>query len=308
MPVIKEISTLLNTGRSFAENSNFLQNIRDIFITKKDFTFTEADLVDDTYFFNAFSNLDIMPIHKVLDLIPENEEPVIYKSLQDYPYLERKGKYKHTLKFDFDLAFHQIIESYSGSDLYIIYCDSARHIIATEVSEGIYRGLTTDMIELNKPDIFTKGSQPAFSDLQIALRYPEEITESGKIFQVNWLPSEIDKAFINLRVEAIGSDYINFTVRFNNLNVTTIGTSDVTLTDENNGDINGFFLNQLGGVYQLQLSEPLITTGCLTINSNVYLGKARYTYRIVVEIVNNAVWGSGDNEIWGDGNNAVFTD
>jgi hypothetical protein len=198
MSITKQISTYPSTGRSFDPPGNFLQNITGAFLTKKDFTVTEEQLEDNTYMFNAFQNGDIFPLHLIQSVTQSNEETKKQTSLQDYDYELRAGKYKHTLRFDWDIAFHQIIETYSGTDLYVIHYDGGGKLILAESgTTDVYRGVKTDSIILQKQKIFGNGTEVVYSDLDIELKYNEVFKE----IQVDWLIELIDKEFIKITVE-----------------------------------------------------------------------------------------------------------
>lgn len=280
MSVNKNISTYPSTGRGFAPPGNFMQNIAGSFLTKKTFRVTEAQLEDSSYFFNSFESGDLIPLHLVQSLIPNNEETIKQNSLQDFDYELRPGKYKHTMRFDWDIAFHQIVETYSGTDLYIIHYDQTGKLILAEESAGIYRGVKTDSIILQKPKLFGNGSEPSYSDLDIELQNGETF----KVIEVDWLPEKIDKLFVKLEVTNIGVDYLNFTVRYNSTNIDSIIASDVTIIDDTNGTISGILLNYTDGVYQATGFSSTLTTGCLTVNASAYLGRVKYRVVITVDI------------------------
>lgn len=280
MPVKKQISTYPSTGRGFTPPGNFMQNIAGSFLTKKTWTVTNAQLEDNSYFFTSFDNGDLIPFHLVQSLVPNNEETIKQNSLHDFDYELRAGKYKHTMRFDWDIAFHQIVETYSGTDLYIIHYDQTGKLILAEESTGVYRGVKTDSIILQKPKLFGNGSEPSYSDLDIELKNGETF----KVIEVDWLPEQIDKLFVKVDVTNIGVDYLNFTVRYNSTNIEGIEASDVTIEDVTNGTIAGILLNYTDGVYQATGFSSALTTGCLTVNATAYLGRTRYRVVITVDI------------------------
>lgn len=307
MSITKQISSYPSTGRGFAINHNFLYNISGIILTKRDFRITPSQLLDDSYLFSAMENGDIFPLHMIQDVIPENEDALEIESIRGNTYPQGKGVYRHVLKFNWTLEFHKIVETYSGTDLYAIYYDSNRHIILTEESEGVYRGLTTNMIHLLKPDMFTNGSQVSFSDLKVELSDPKEITEKGKSIQLDWLPSAIDKVFVSLRIESTGTDYVNFRAKHNTNDINGISVSDVSLIDNSNGNLPITLVSNLGGVYKVRVGGDLVTSGCLIVNSSTYLGQVRYVYQQVIQVINSFILENlTDNFIYEDGDNIIF--
>jgi hypothetical protein len=280
MSVKKQISTYPSTGRGFAPPGNFIQNTTGAFLTKKTFTVTTAQLEDSSYFFDSFENGDLIPLHLVQSLANNNEETQKQTSLQDFDYELRPGKFKHTLRFDWDIALHDIVETYSGTDLYIIHYDQTGKLILAEESAGIYRGVKTDSIILKKQPVFSNGTEVVYSDLDIELQSGEAI----KVIEVDWLPEQIDKLFVKVEVTNIGVDYLNFTVRYNSTNIDNITASDISIEDSTNGTISGILLNYTDGVYQATNFSSNLTTGCLTINATAYLGRTKYRVVITVDV------------------------
>lgn len=292
MSINKQISTYPSTGRGFTPTGNFMQNIAGSFLTKKTFTVTDAQLENSTYLFDSFENGDIFPLHLIQSVIPTNEETIKQTSLQDFDYELRAGKYKHTLRFDWGIAFHQILENYSGTDLYIIHYDgSGKLILAESGTTGVYRGVKTDSIILQKQKLFGSGAEPVYSDLDIELKSGETFKE----IQLDWLPELIDKWFINITVESVGIDYLNFTAKHNSTNIDDITSSDVTITDDANGEITGILVSYLGGVYQATNFSNSLTTGCLTINASAYLGRTKYRAQIIISVAVNYDFEDGVN-------------
>lgn len=303
MSIEKQISTYPSTGRDFSPPGNFLQNISGAFLTKKDFTVTCEQLEDSSYLFDAFENGDIFPLHLIQSVIPANEELKKQTSLQDYDYELRPGKYKHTLRFDWDVAFNQIVDTYSGTDLYIIHYDGSGKLILSETgTTDTYRGVKTDSIILQKQKLFGSGAEPVYSDLDIELKYGETFKE----IQLDWLPDLIDKLFVKIDILTAAPTFITFTVKYNSTNITTLTNSDITIDDTVNGEISGVLLNFVNGAYRADNFSSNIVGGCLTVDSSVYLGKTKYRVSIAVTVTNSMIWGDGNNMVFGDGNNMVF--
>lgn len=283
MSIIKNITTYPNTGRGFAAPGNTLYNISGVFLAKKDFTITTAELSSNTVMYDAFEDGDIIPLHIAQSIVNSNEETIIQNSLQDYDYKIREGKYKHTLRFDWAEAYHSIVDSYSGTDLYVIYYDANNNLILAEESSGVYRGIKTDSLILQKQLLFTSGSEIAYSDLNIELASNETI----KVIAIDWMPELIDKLFIQVTVVLAGSDFINFTVKNKGANIDTVQAEDVTIIDDQNGEITGIVVSYLLGIYQASNFSSSITTGCLTVSTPIYLGRNKYTATISVIVESN---------------------
>ena len=306
MSTVKNISSYPSTGQGFSINHNRLQNIKGVFLTKKDFTITSAQLESDTYLFDQFELGNVIPLHFVLDVIPKNEETEYGKSVQDFTYKLRDGKYRHVLRFDWELAFSQIVESYSGTDLNVIYYDNDQKLILTTDSQGVYRGIKTNRLVLEKPNLFGNGTEVQYSDLDIEIRDSEEITLNGYIAEVDWLPEQIDKRFVSVSVESVGVDYLNFIVKRYSQTVDNLSATDVSVTDTKNGILEFSVFNLFAGVYKLSSFNEKLTTGCLSINSSGYLGRTKYQVQISIIVDSNFVYEDGNNLIYENGDNIIF--
>lgn len=281
MSIEKQINTYVSTGRGFLPPGNTIQNIAGSLLTKKTFTITDAQLEDNSYLLTAFENLDIIPLHLVQSVINNDQETQIQQSIQDFPYELSPGKFKHTLRFDWDIAFHQIVETYSGSDLYIIEYDQVGNLILAESgTTGVYRGVKTDGLILQKTKLHGNGSDIAYSDLNVELKNGETL----KIIQVDWLPDSIDKLFVSINLLNVSADTINFSVKYNSDSIETISASDVSVVDNASGDLVPSVFNVTDGIYQASNFTAPLTTGKLIINSALYLGCIKYIYRIVVDV------------------------
>lgn len=285
MSNVKRISSYTSTGRNFGVNHNLIQNTKGVILHKKDWTFTDADLEDENFFFNAFEAGDLLPLHWVQD-VEKNSTPIgISDTPQKNTVQTSKGVIRHVLKFEWDLAYHQIVNTYSGSDLNILYYDSDRHLIYTEESTGVYRGFKTSRILLEDFDFTSNGTEPILSKLDIELYDSLEINEKGYSTQLDWLPSDIDKLFLQITITSIGVDYINFTAKYLSTDIDNIVASDITITDNFNGNITGVLLSYSSGVYQASNFSSNISQGCLTVNAAAYLGKKQYRVTTSISVV-----------------------
>lgn len=306
MSITNPNTTFESTGRDFDVNHNFIQNTKGVFVVDKDVTITHDQLETSGYMFELFQNGQLFPIHMVQDVVPKNEEPVYIESLQDRSYEARPGRIRHVLRYNFRLDYHQVINQFSGTDLYVIYYDGDKKIMLTEVSDDIYRGITTNRLNLEKFTPFTNGSNIVYSDLDIELKDSDEISYTGKIVEVDWLPELIDNLFISVKVISIDEDQITFTAKYNTIDITTIQSSDITVRDDTNGLLTFTTFNYLTGSYKLEGFSDKLTKGCLTVNAEGYIGRTRYRVQVVVEITNNAIFGDENNIIFGDGNNMIW--
>ena len=285
MSIARNISSLPDTKRTFGVAGNTLAQIRGIFLAKKTFTFSSVDdFKDIDSWHTALENEDITPVHYVKEFDVLDDETIIGESQQDFSYKLRSGKYRHKLSYDFSLDLHQVLETISESDLYVFYWDKNLNIYGTSDDGTTVRGFKTNRIILEKI-LFQVGSNPGFSVLDIELRDSDEINENGVVEKVEWYPSDVDRLFITIDIQYLDSQTLNFTASYMGTPIGSgIEASNVTITDNVNGDILFSLFDINGGVYKLSGFSNNITNGLLQILAPLYLGCSKYFVRISVPI------------------------
>lgn len=315
MSIQKNITIYPATTRNFDVNTNTLSQIAGCFLAKKDFYFSDEDDFSDYDVWQAamLAN-NIFPLHHIFEFNPQDEEMIIGTSLQDFTYKITEGKYKHKIGYIWSMDFHQIVEAYSGTDLQIFYYDRNYNIYGIKNDSNNIYGFETNRILLDKLP-FSTQTTPSFSFLDVEIKNAKDFQENGIVKKVSWFPELVDKLFTKITVEFIDVNNLNFTAVYNGNPVSDLASSDITVTDDVNGELDYTFFSYAGGVYQMGgfVKQPgsvstELTKGCLQINSTLYLGATRYLITSYVPFTANAVWGDGENEVWGDGNNAVYGD
>lgn len=314
MSVVNNIATLPDTRRNFSPEMNDYAYFTGLYVHNKDVSFASvAAFQDIDEYLSLLESGDLIPLHNIKSTEYLDEETQYKESLQNYPYKARPGKYRRKHNFIWQIDRHQLVEQMSGSDKYVIYIDRNRNIYGTSDDGVTVRGFSTDAIVLEKLIMATE-SDPAFSPLFIALKDSDELNVRGVIKQVDWQPTDVNRLFMSIAIEFLDADTLNFSATYNGAAVESIGSSDVTVSDDTNGIMNFSLFNYLGGVYQLSgftAVDPTkidsLTGGKLEILSSLYLGCV--LYRVTIEVVipaNNFVFEDGENFVFEDGENFIF--
>ena len=303
MSITKNITTYPDTKRTFDSRINTLRNISGFFLVPKGLILTTSDddIIDYDYWFETLLNDgNVIPVHGVKNFTPEDEELITNFSLQRFTYEIAKGKYRHSLEFVFTNEFHQILESYSGTDLSIVYYDKNRNLI---LMTG-YQGIPTSSIILKKQEFPTSGTKPK-SVIQIELKDTSDYNENGVVKAVEWNPEDIDRLFVAIELNATSTQLTAGITRDGSV-VTGLLDEDFTILDDANGEIAFSLFSYGGGVYTFSGLSSTLTGGCFTLSSTLYLG--RNAYRVVAAITYDVRehFESGDYEMFESGDYELF--
>jgi hypothetical protein len=306
MAIIKTISSLPDTKQTFDnENLNAWGYLSGYFVTTKDCTIPIADATDFDVWFQKLQDEEITPLHFIREVEYIDEETPYLDSVQDLPIKLRDGKYRRKAKFTWTLEKHQYVEELSGTDLYIFEYDRNNRIKGTTDDGVNLRGFKTDSIWLEKR-IYGTESQPEFSILDIQIADAEEYNLRGKIIEVDWTVTDIDRLFINIELGTVRSDLLTFTATYLGESLIGIENSDVTLTDDIKGVINAATFDFLSGLYKMSNFDKSLVQGKLEINSSIYLGCARYRVSVVTDVIINMILEDNNNMVTEIGNNMIL--
>jgi hypothetical protein len=300
MSTIRQISTLPDTKRLSGNENNRYNLLSGLFACSKEILFVDTDELDDSdNWYQLMDDGKLTPLHYIKEIDPLTEETIYQESVQDYSYKLRSGKNRDKYKYSWTIDKRDYVELLSGTDLYIIQYDHNNNVYAVQESGGI-RGIKTNRIQLEKL-LYSDNSVPAFSVLDIEYR-----EEPNLIHELDFNLRDIDRLFMNLQIEYVDSDNINFSATYRGANIDILSASDITVTDNTNGVLTFALFNYLGGVYKLSSFSDSVTGGILQIISDLYLGCANYRYVIQVEVSNNFLFEDGENFVFEDGENFIF--
>lgn len=289
--------TFSNTGRTFDFRKNNLGILTGLLLTDIDFNIPESELQDEDTMFGYFSNGDVLPLHDIHVTEPQNKTPNYTESLQDFTLKTYPGKDIFTVKYDLRIDYHQLISQFNGQNLRVILCFNNKSYLTTQTGSNV-QGFRLSNITLE--DIEIAGTN--LSPLRIELADKSE-RESEVFTEAGYKIDEIDRRFINIEASTTPTE-INFTAYFLGDEVTTIISSDVTVTDDTNGELT-FSFNPSGLGYLLDSFSNTLTRGCLKVVSEGYLGRVRYT-AVAVVAYDNMVWEDDYNMVWEDDYNMTW--
>jgi len=306
MAVIKQISALPDTKQGFEHNINNLTLIGGVLICEPDFTIPIADINDIEEWYTEMLANQFTPLHNVKEFESLDRETGLNESLQDFTYEIDKGQYRNKLKYDWSIDYHKLVNELNGTDKNVIYYDLNWNIIGT-TDDGInLRGFKTNRLILEKL-LFSIGTTPAFSVLDIELYDSNELNVNGVIQKVDFNPEDLDRLFINIKVEYVDQNTLNFSATHNGVDIDDISSSDVTVTDERNGVLTFSLFSYLGGVYQLSGFSDNLISGKLEVLATLYIGCIAYTYKVIVApIIVNYDFEDSDNFEFEDSINYDF--
>lgn len=283
MSINKPILNLPDTKTNFSSENNALTYLSGIFVLKKGVVFPSIESFQDIdYFYSLLESGDLTPLHYIKEVEYLDEETILLESTQDFTTKLRPGKYRQKFKFTWQIERHQLVEQISGSDLPVIYIDRSRNIYGTSDDGVTVRGFTTNRLILDKL-LFGTDSTPAFSVLDIELRDSDELNKRGVIKQVDWNPVDINRLFMSINIEYLDSDTLNFSASYNGVTIAKdkILQSDITISDNSNGNLNAGFYGYGDGVFQLKDFNLPLTSGIMEILSNLYMGCINYLVRVI---------------------------
>jgi hypothetical protein len=271
MSIRKKPGIFKSTGRTLDLNRNILGQLTSIIITKPDFEFSEHD-IDSMIEYMAEGN--IFPVHRVLEIENQDEQPQYKKSKQDFSFRTYKGKNIQLIKYDFRLDYHQLLRQFEGQKLRVIYCLNNNSLLA--VKNGLnYSGFLMSDFTVEDIDLFATNLSP----LRIELDIKDEINLMEHI-KLDYLITEIDRRIVNIEAN-VQSTSVNLFITYLGIGISSFISSDMSISD-----INGFtsfnFTNNGGGGYLLNgLSSDLIQ-GCINILSEIFVGNVKYSISVAI--------------------------
>lgn len=292
--------TYSNTGQDFTRNFNKIKNITSVYLTPEDFTCDSTDLEDIDAMFNHMVDGNLFPLHEVYSLENQSKEPTYTESLQDSSHKTYPGKDIYKLKFNWRLDYHQLISQFNGKKLRVIFGIQNRYFLSVADGDNI-KGFLLSGISLQDIELFGSNMSPLRLELgNKTERASELLTLAG--YRIN----EIDRRILEVTTTATANQMI-VGVTFLGTVIETLITTDFTVTDDEYGELTFNYFNYNGGVYDLQtffsdVTPVSLTSGCVQITSEAYIGKQRYlveavsTYaNFVLQSSDNFVLQSGDN-------------
>jgi len=302
MSIGKQNTTFPDTLRTFERNTDAFKTTESLFMTPSDFIWTPAQFEDADWWYDNLG-INFFPLHGITQFVPEDTPSEIIESIQDFKYKTNNGKYAQRIKYDWSLDYHKLINEMSGSKVNLVYA-SGRHLRAKLLDSGNISGFPIATFELEKI-LFHTDDSAGDSELFLEWLDSNDLNVSGYEVEVDWQPKKMDRLVLNLNL-TFAATSITMYVRYLNENVLGISASDITITDQKNGNITFGVFVPGNGIYQLGGFSNTLTHACIYIQSTLYIGAKKFTYKFVVEVINNMIFADGNNAVLSDGNNMVL--
>lgn len=302
MTILSANTTIPDTLRTLSANTDKYKITDSLFITPSDFVCTTDELEDRDFWYDNLG-INLFPLHRITNYTNESTKNQITESLQRFGYKTAQGKYKFRYNFDWSLDYHNLIDDLSGQKVNVILISG--NVIRTALkSDGNIKGLTVDLFDL-EPILFDDGNGSGNSELFIELAEINKSNETICEVEVDWIPGKINREVLNIDI-TFGDDSMTLLIKHLSNTVSGIKASDITITDDINGDISFNTYIPGNGVYKLIGFDKTITTACMYIQSTIYIGAKRFAYNYIVVITNNMVTEYGDNMVTEYGNNMTL--
>src|SRR5688572_28987773 len=155
--------------------------------TPDDFVLTSANLASASALRTALQDALEGPVDSRIYLWPkfssaeDASEETVYS---ETPFGSRKirdGNYRFKFMISKSLCLHKAMFSHSGTGGRVIIIDSERQVLLTEDSNGDYRGLSLDLLNVEKIKI-NMGDVLTETPVYVSLADNKEIDESGFLF------------------------------------------------------------------------------------------------------------------------------
>jgi len=297
-------TTLASTGSTLESSKNRLGNASSLILTLPAFECSESDLQDIDFMIEQMSLGNIFPIHKIFDLGKQDKEPTYNESIQDYSYRGYRGKNIFQAKFDLRLDYHQLLQQFTNRSLRVIYCYNNKSFAVTQNGSNV-RGFMLSNLTVEDLDLFATNLSP----IRLEHAYKSEL-DLITIVDTDYQTSEIDRRIVTLETIATETE-ITLSVKFLGNTVSTLSASDVTVTDELHGAVSYSIFNYLGGVYKLSgfnlIGSPVvISSGCVGVLSEVYMGRQRYIVEAAISYTVYDTFESGIYETFESGNYELY--
>jgi hypothetical protein len=290
-----------DTLRTFELNHDKFSQAESIFVTPASFSFSIANFEDADYWYSQLG-INIFPIHSISDFQPQDDPTAYNKSKQDFTYQTNAGKYRHKIKYDFSLDYHQIISEIKG-DIRIIY--ASKNILRGTSTDGIMvRGFSVSTFQLEKI-LFGMLNSTGNSDILIELSNTDELNIYGYEKEMDWSPAQMDRLVLNISL-TYNTDSITMRAKYLDQNISTITANDLTFTDDTNGNLTFTTFIPGDGIYVMSGFSAQPTTGTLCIQSTLYIGGKRYSFNVSIVVTSNQVWLDDNNRTWLNGDNRIF--
>lgn len=264
-------------------NKTTLAKARTLFLTEQDFVFADTDAFEDRdQWISDIQQENIFALRELSQVDDDSEETTYNKSLQDYEYRTKSGKYRYTLRTIYTKQYHDHIEQLSGMDLRAFIADINNNI-AGNLSGSNVRGMDVELMNVEKKKFASTGTE--WTVIRLVL---SDNTEFNKVSKMTWNPNNINLVHIDITQDSQTSTSLTVSIVDDVFGISVGGMllTDFSISD-NAGGINLSAIEETEcGTYKLTASGSL-TYGTLTAANDRFFGLLSYIVLQNTVILNN---------------------
>jgi uncharacterized protein (TIGR02145 family) len=184
---------------------------------------------------DSIAAFEVFPIHRIIDVEDNSEEPTLFESRSNRRYQQRHGKYRYNFRTSVPVEWYDRLKAYEGQRLDAIFGDVNGNVIGRGDGDNI-KPITVESIMVRKISWGVYG-QPCIVGITIDLAYPSQMREVVSLpagFPL--YKAKFDELVIGDMVEVEMPDVINYGLLYNwwALSAGAYGTI-VSLEEQSNG-------------------------------------------------------------------------
>lgn len=184
-------SSLYNIGSLDCNNSNPFLDTVSLFLSVGHEFATFADFADEDKWKAAVRAGTIIPLHGVVEIEDQSEEPRYYEAPNGVRIPRGLGKYRHTYLFNLTFEQHKALQSYRSADLDLFVLDDAGNISGYSPDGTKVKGFDLSMFNPEKMRNAGQDNTPAWSPVVVDQADAKQWNEKGVFVNPGWLPSEL---------------------------------------------------------------------------------------------------------------------
>lgn len=184
-------SSLYNIGSLDCNKSNPFLDTVSLFLSLGHEFATFADFADEDKWKAAIKAGTITPLHGVVEIEDQSEEPRYYEAPNGVRVPRGLGKYRHTYLFNLTFEQHKALQSYRGADLDIFTLDDAGNISGFSPDGVKVKGFDLSMFNPEKMRSAGQDNTPAWSPVVVDQLDAKQWNEKGVFVNPGWLATEL---------------------------------------------------------------------------------------------------------------------
>ncbi len=184
-------SSLYNIGSLDCNNVNPFLDVVSLFISIGHEFSSFVDFADKDKWEAAIKAGTIIPLHGVVEIEDQSEEPRYYEAPNGVRVPRGLGKYRHTFLFNLTFEQHKALQSYRSADIDIFMLDDAGNIMGYSPDGTKVKGFDLSMFNPEKMRYAGQDNTPAWSPVVIDQADAKQWNEKGVFVKPSWFGSEL---------------------------------------------------------------------------------------------------------------------